>query len=206
MEALPLFPLSGDLKDLTGPRHFSVFLTQNPFEEEQGVYPTPQALWDRVTTCMELERPSLEDEMRISSKALVGRKISPVTNLYEIGAEAMFIYNTVSFREDSPAWMYKNMVIRNTDPNPKVEKSSARLAKYIEERIQRTKGASPRVQFHLEAAARVEAFFAGDDIVKPKHVKAVAPMVIPHRLKTKRHKDDAREIFAEVLKQTPIKW
>jgi MoxR-like ATPase len=207
-QALPLYPISGDLTDDTGPRFFSVSLTQNPFGEEEGTYPTPQALWDRISLCIEIERPPFEEEMKISASNVVGKKIEPVTDLTEVLAAAQFIYDTMRFSKE--ARRYQNQVVRNTDPDITVVKDPVVLTDFVHSHVEKEKGASPRVHFHLEAAARVHAFFAGDDIVKPEHVKAVAPLVIAHRVKLvpkMRYKKDARSVFAEILEQTPMpRW
>ena len=207
---LPLFPLSGDLNDSTGPRWFSVSLTQNPFGEEDGAYPTPQAQWDRITMTIELPRPSFEDEMKITSENVIGKKIEPVTDLYEMLAAAQYIYDKTKFNIKTQA--YKVQLIRNTDPDPAVEKSSSKLAEFVTDHIELEKGASPRVEFHLEAAARVCAFFAGDTIVKPEHVKQMAPYVIAHRIKLvakKRNRKgvNAKTVFEEIMAGTPLpRW
>ena len=207
-KVLPLFPISGDLNDETGPRWFSCMFTQNPFGDEEGTFPTPQALWDRITLCLEIPRPPLEAEMMIRARNVVNKKIEPVTDLIEMLAGSQFIYDDMKF--SGSADEYLTRILRNTDPDPKVEKDTPSLAEFVKTHVEKEKGGSPRVNFHLEAAARTHAFFAGDEIVKPEHVKAVAPSVVAHRLKLVpkiRHKKDARDVFAEILEDTKVpRW
>lgn len=207
-KALPLFPISGDLSDETGPRWFSCMFTQNPFGEEEGTFPTPQALWDRITLCLEIPRPPLEAEMMIRARNVVNRKIEPVTDLTEMLAASQYIYDTMRFSAAADELVTR--ILRNTDPDPSVEKDTPALAEFVRTHVEKEKGGSPRVNFHLEAAARKEAFFAGDEVVKPEHVKAVAPSVVAHRLKLVpkiRHKKDARDVFAEILHDTKVpRW
>ena len=205
IEALPLFPISGDIEDVSGPRWFSGIFTQNPFGEEEGTFPMPQALWDRITICLEIPRPSFEDEIKIRVRNVVNKTIKPVTDLYEMDAASQFIFNLM--RISVPANEYITRILRNTDPDPGVEKDTPALAEFVRTHIEIRKGGSPRVNFPLEAAARNYAFFAGDDVVKPEHVKAVASSVVTHRIKLVpkiRHKKDARDIFAQILEDTRV--
>ena len=204
-EALPLFPISGNIEDETGPRWFSGIFTQNPFGEEEGTYPMPQALWDRITICLEIPRPSFEDEMKIRARNVVNKTIKPVSDLYEMSAASQFIYDTT--RLSPPADELITRILRNTDPDSAVEKDTPALAEFVGTHVELRKGGSPRVNFPLEAAACNEACFAGDDVVKPEHVRAVASSVIAHRIKLIpkiRHKTDARVVFAQILEDTKI--
>ena len=207
-KTLPLFPISGDLHDETGPRWFSCMFTQNPFGEEEGTDTTPQAIWDRITLCLEIPRPPLEAEMKIRARNVVNRKMEPVTDLIEMSAASQYIYDNMRFSEAADEYMTR--ILRNTDPDSSVEKDTPALAEFVRTHVEKEKGGSPRVNFHLEAAARTHAFFAGDEVVKPEHVKAVAPAVIAHRLKLVpkiRHKEDARDVFASILEDTAVpRW
>ncbi len=205
--ALPLYPLSGDLTDKKGPRHFSVWMTANPFGEEEGTYPTPQAIWDRLTVCINLPRPSLEEEMKIRAKNVYGKRIEPVTDLEQIAAASRFIFEKVNL--SARASHYLTRILRNTDPDPKVESDSPVLKHYVQSLVDPEKSCSPRANYPLEAIARVRAFFSGSGSmrIEPEHVKKVAPSVLAHRLKllpAKRHKHDARDVFNEILEQTKI--
>ena len=67
-------------------------------------------------------------------------------------------------------------LIRNTRPH----RVQGRAARTVKEYIR--VGISPRVHFHLEAVARTFAFFNGDTMITPDHIKAVAEPVLAHRL------------------------
>lgn len=207
----PLFPISGRIDDFTSHRHFQVFATQNVFGEEEGTSRSPRAELDRFTMCISMNRPPFEDEAKISSKRIVGIKVEKVTDLAELLEASQYVYDNVSFSEDSPAWNYKVALIRNTDPT-KVQGSPA-FARYIKDHVFHNErdggigGGSPRVQYHLEAAARVQAFFSGSDVVRPEHVKAIAPYVINHRLVIRSEKEmkvKPYDVFGEVLENTRI--
>ena len=74
------------------------------------------------------------------------------------------------------AQQYKVRLIRNTRPH----RVQGRAARTVKEYIR--VGISPRVHFHLEAVARTFAFFNGDMVITPDHIKAVAEPVLAHRL------------------------
>jgi MoxR-like ATPase len=172
---IPLYPLSCDLNDIEGPRFFMVICTENIFGEEEGTFPNPVAQLDRTTLAITMGDPDAEDdELKIVAHNVVGRKIERLTNLYEVLDIANFIYQNV--RLSDYAQQYKVRLIRNTRPH----RVQGRAARTVKEYIR--VGISPRVHFHLEAVARTFAFFNGEMIITPDHIKAVARHVLAHRL------------------------
>lgn len=175
MKTLPLYPLSCDLTDIEGPRFFMVICTENIFGEEEGTFPNPVAQLDRTTMSISMNDPEREeDEYKISAHNVVGKKVEKLTNLYEVLDIAHFIFDNVRISEYGQ--QYKLRLIRNTRPH----RVQGRAARTVKEYIK--VGISPRVHFHLEAVARTFAFFNGDMVITPDHLKAVAPYVLAHRL------------------------
>ncbi len=198
---MPLFPLSGNYNDTASPRFFMVMLTQNIFGEEEGTYPDPMAQRDRVTLAIPIERPSLEEEKQIRAANFVGKSIKKVSTLEEILVCADWIFQNVKNSPQSDDYLTR--LIRNTSPDPKVTDSHSKLGRYLAEYV--SKGASPRVNLHLEAVARTRAFFEGSKIVTPNHIKAVASSVIVHRLilkPGKEFKTTPEEVFEKILEMT----
>ena len=172
---LPLFPLSCDYNDITGPRFFMVICTENIFGEEEGTFPNPIAQLDRTTLSINMIDPEdEEDELMISSRNVVGKKVKKLTNLHEVLDIAHFIFDNVTMSDF--AQQYKTRLFRNTRPH----RVQGRAARTVKEYIK--VGISPRVHFHLEAVARTFAFFNGDTVITPDHIKAVAEPVLAHRL------------------------
>ena len=87
---------------------------------------------------------------------------------------AKYIFENVQISEY--AQQYKVRLIRNTRPHRVMGRAARTVKEYI--RV----GVSPRVHFHLEAVARTFAFFNGDMVITPDHIKAVAEPVLAHRL------------------------
>ena len=172
---LPLFPLSCDFNDVTGPRFFMVICTENIFGEEEGTFANPVAQLDRTTLSINMMDPdSEEDELKISARNVVGKRVEKLTNLYEVLDIAQYIFDNVTMSDY--AQQYKVRLIRNTRPH----RVQGRAARTVKEYIR--VGISPRVHFHLEAVARTFAFFNGDLVITPDHIKAVAEPVLAHRL------------------------
>ena len=201
MKRLPLFPLSGRYDDVEGERFFMVLLTQNILDDEAGAFPNPMAVLDRITMFILIDRPPEEEERKIRAENVEGKSIQPVTDLYEISACADWIHHNIKLSGSADKYITK--LLRNTDPDPRVTDSGSEVGKFLKEYV--AVGASPRVNYHLEAVARSEAFFAGSNEVRPEHVKAVAKDVIVHRLilkPGKEFKTTKEEVFEEILKNT----
>ena len=172
---LPLFPLSCDFNDIEGPRFFMVICTENIFGEEEGTFANPVAQLDRTTLSVNMLDPEdEEDELKITAGNVVGRKVEKLTDLYEVLDIAQYIFDNVQMSDY--AQQYKVRLIRNTRPHRVIGRAARTVKEYI--RV----GISPRVHFHLEAVARTFAFFNGDTMITPDHIKAVAGPVLAHRL------------------------
>src|SRR5262249_39283442 len=135
----------------------------------------PMAQLDRTTLAVTVADPEQEeDELKILAQNVVGKRVEKLTNLYEVLDIAHFIFDNVPMSEYGQ--QYKGRLIRSTRPH----RVHGRAARTVKEYIK--VGISPRVHFHLEAVARTFAFFNGDMVVNPDHIKAVAPHVLAHRL------------------------
>ena len=173
---LPVFPISGDPKDVSGPRYFIVLGTQNIFGEEEGTYPNPVAELDRYTLNISMNDPENEsDEMRIRSRNVVNKKINQVAILNEIFQIGRLIQEKIKL--SGYADQYITRLLRNTRPH---RAKNRELRNFLRNFVK--VGASPRVNYHLEAVVRTVAFFAGESLATSDHVKEVAKMVIAHRL------------------------
>lgn len=198
---LPLFPLSGRPDDFDSPRFFMVLFTQNPIEEEDAAYPDPKGQIDRITLRIPLDYPGREIEKDINARAVVGKKITPVSSLHEILACAQYIYDTV--QESENAKTYRADLISNT--RPEGVNGSPSFVQFVKKHV--LKGVSPRAHFHLEGLARTWAFFSGDKVIKPEHVKVVAPLVLTHRIfltPSVEHVKTKEAVFEEILQNTPM--
>jgi MoxR-like ATPase len=199
-KVLPLFPLSCDFSDIEGPRFFMVICTENIFGEEEGTFANPVAQLDRTTLSINMLDPEdEEDELKISARNVVGRKVQKLTDLYEVLDIAQYIFDNVQMSDY--AQQYKVRLIRNTRPHRVMGRSARTVKEYI--RV----GISPRVHFHLEAVARTFAFFNGDLAITPDHIKAVAGPVLAHRLVLREGMEfsvDKEELLQQILRDMEV--
>ena len=177
-----------------------VICTENIFGEEEGTFANPVAQLDRTTLSINMLDPEKEeDEFNITAGNVVGKKVEKLTNLYEVLDIAQHIFDTVKMSEY--AQQYKVRLIRNTRPH----RVQGRAARTVKEYIR--VGISPRVHFHIEAVARTFAFFNGDTIITPDHIKAVAEPVLAHRLVLREGMEfsvDKAELLQKVIQDMEI--
>ncbi len=177
-----LYPISEDPdeKEL----FFTVFATANPIEFE-GTYPLSEAQKERFTYSFRMGRPNREDEMRVRSKNVMGKKVDVVTDLKTIlqiqemaqqielseGADELimrYIENSVPYPQDLEDW-----------DRPRKRHASMDLVYFIKRYV--LNGCSVRRNFHMEAAAKAWAFLRGENrVATADDVKAIAPLTMEH--------------------------
>jgi MoxR-like ATPase len=171
-------------------RPFMVMATQNPIEYE-GTYPLPEAQLDRFTMRISLGYPETAEEARMlteqtSDPPLEG--LEPVTTALEIVRVAEQAKET--YVEESLN-RYVVALVRHTRADDRL---------YL--------GASPRAGIALLRVAKARALVAGRDFVLPDDVKAVAEVVLAHRLIAAPEARSAgltrADLVRDALQQTPV--
>ena len=172
------------------PPPFMVMATQNPIEYE-GTYPLPEAQLDRFTMRISIGYPSLAAEAKMLTEQTT---MMPLESLQPV-ASAQEIVQAV---EDARR-IY-------------VEES---LQRYVVALLHGTRGdgrlflgASPRAGINLLRVAKARALVAQRDYVVPDDVKAVASVVLSHRIILAPEARSAGlspgDIVADVLERTPV--
>jgi MoxR-like ATPase len=171
-------------------RPFMVMATQNPIEYE-GTYPLPEAQLDRFTMRVSLGYPEVTQEARMlieQTSAPPLDDLEPVATALDLIAvidQAKAVYVEESLNR------YIVALLRNT-------RSDKRL--YL--------GASPRAGIALLRVAKARALAAGREFVLPDDVKAIAEVVLAHRLILAPEAHSAgltrADIVREALQQTPV--
>jgi len=171
--------VAGTTHDL--PPLYMVMATQNPVEQE-GTYPLPEAQTDRFLMHVNIEYPSVEDEVAVIElvRAEESAKSSPdaaassspagkITQqvIFDARAEISRVQVT-----DALARYMADLVYASRTP----AKYSEDLDRWIDV------GASPRGSLALDKCARVHAWLAGRDYADPDDVRAIAHDVLRHRL------------------------
>lgn len=146
------------------PTPFLVLATQNPIEYE-GTFPLPEAQLDRFFMKIQLGYPSLEDETKILDDQRLQHPIQKLEKV--IDAES----------------------ILNMQETIKEVYIAAPIKKYIITLIRKTRehqdvylGSSPRGSLALYRSSQAKAALEGRTYVIPDDVKALAEVILSHRI------------------------
>ena len=187
--------VSGETRQLEEP--FLVLATQNPIEQE-GTYPLPEAQLDRFLFQLLVVYPSLEEERKIIQQ----HSFTPLDCLQALVAreEILRYREAVAHIPAAPNVIdYAARLVRATRPNtPDCAASVQRWIRW---------GASPRASLNLILAGRARAACRGRFNVSCDDVKAVAPLVLRHRIIRSFHADaeqqTADDIVGKILDEIP---
>jgi len=163
------------------PALFMVMATQNPVEQE-GTYPLPEAQMDRFLMHVNIEYPSVEDEVLIidlvRSEETAGHGGPGDTGQQEVERtpqQAVFDARKEIGRvhvSDAIQRYMADLVYATRTP----EKYSKDLDRWIDV------GGSPRASIALDKCSRTHAWLNERDFVDPEDVHAIAHDVLRHRL------------------------
>lgn len=152
--------IEGATRKLEAP--FLVLATQNPVEQE-GVYLLPEAQLDRFLFKLYMGYPTMRDEVQILHTH--GRAHAPVRPVIAPG--------------EILAWCQLAEMIT---VRPELLEYIVRLARFTREHQQVALGASPRASIALLRGAKARALLHGRDFVLPDDIRALAPLVLSHRI------------------------
>jgi len=180
--------IAGETYKLDSP--FMVLATQNPVELH-GTYPLAEAQLDRFAMKLEIGYPNREEERLIVRRVAHGEHIpvEPVVTVDQI-EEARLQVAAVRLEDDVLDYIVE-LTFATREPG---SYGLADLESLIEF------GASPRATIFLTRTARARAWLQGRDFVMPDDVKAMAPKVMRHRLRT-TYEADARGIDSDAIVQ-----
>jgi MoxR-like ATPase len=176
--------VDGKTYPLTAP--FMVLATQNPIEHE-GTYRLPEAQLDRFIFKIEVDYPTLEDEIKIISEYHTRKNtvdinsISAVINVSDIKD---FRTKVSSLHIDSNLISYIAKIVNQTRNNASL---------YL--------GASPRASLSILSTAKAMAAIRGRDFVSPDDIKFVTTPVLKHRVILTPEKEMEGVTCTDVIKQ-----
>lgn len=157
--------IDGATYKMTNP--FVVLATQNPVEQE-GTYRLPEAQLDRFLFKINVNYPSLKEELEIVTRE---QNLKDNKKINQI--------KTIISADDIQK--YKKLIT-----NIKVEEN---LLKYIADIVVSTRtnsflylGASPRATIAILKASKAFAAICGRDFVTPEDIKKIAIPVLHHRI------------------------
>ncbi|HET7146828.1 MAG TPA: MoxR family ATPase [Gaiellaceae bacterium] len=171
-------------------RPFMVMATQNPIEYE-GTYPLPEAQLDRFTMRISLGYPPLADEARMLDEQTHEPPLDSLTPVAGAGDVARLAEQARAVYVEDSLSRYVVALLRQT-------RADSRL--YL--------GASPRSGIALLRVAKARALADGRDYLVPDDVKAIAAVVLSHRLILGPEARSAglggAAIVAEAVEKTPV--
>jgi MoxR-like ATPase len=166
LEAMEERQLSVDRAQFALPADFLVIATQNPREFE-GTYPLPESQLDRFMLRLDLSYPALEAETQVLMRytGVAAEPATPVSSPVPPGLvrQARIAAEQVHISPELCAYVLA-------------------IAKASREHAQLSLGLSTRGTLVLLRAARILAGIEGAEFVSADEIKAVAPLVVPHRL------------------------
>lgn len=172
---------------------FMVLATQNPIEQE-GTYRLPEAQLDRFLFKIDIEYPSLEEEVEIISRE---QALKETNKLDKVEA----------FLSSKQLAVFQNLINEVfVEPH---------LQKYIAEIIVNTRnnpflylGASPRASIAMLKTAKAYAAINGRDFVTPEDIKQVAVPVLQHRIIVTPEREmegvTAKQIIKQIIQSVEI--
>ena len=187
--------IAGETHPLDSP--FMVLATQNPVELH-GTYPLAEAQLDRFALKIDISHPSRDEE-----KMIVRRVAS--TNSQSIEAVATVEQILVARAEVAAVHLDEKVLDYVVELAFATREPGVYGLEDLEDLIDF--GTSPRATIFLTRTARARAYLRGRDFVLPDDVKAMAPLVLRHRLRTTYEADargiDTGEIMRRVLGAVP---
>ena len=164
LEVMEEGTLSTDALVYPMPRPFMVVATQNPIDME-GTYILPEAQLDRFLMKLTVGYPTAEAEalvLRTQKMGSMVAKLSPVLSATDV----------------------TDMIdgVRRVEVAPQLEEYIVSISTATRSVSELRLGVSPRGSLALLRAARAAAAAAGRSFVIPEDVKALAPLVLGHRL------------------------
>jgi len=190
LEAMEEHQVTVDERTYRLPQPFMVLATQNPIEYE-GTFPLPEAQLDRFLMRISLGYPKAGEEIRILDAQQYVHPIEMIDQVIsvEMLTEAQNLVKQVYV--DALVKEYIVALVQATRDYPDV---------YL--------GASPRGSLGLYKTGQALAALRGRDFVLPDDIKALAEVVLAHRIivspSARIRNVDTRQVVQEILSTVPV--
>ncbi len=172
---------------------FIVFATQNPVEQE-GTYRLPEAQLDRFLFKIEVDYPSLENEIILLNEQQNRKNIDKTTLVHPV----ISAKEILAFQEQvKSVFVHADLIAYMANV---VTQTRTHQALYL--------GASPRASIALLEASKANAAINGRDYVTPEDIKQVAFPILTHRVILTPEKEmeglTAQQVIEDIIDQTNI--
>lgn len=180
--------VDGITRELPAP--FLLIATENP-HAHYGTYPLPEGQLDRFAMAVTLDYPD-----RMEAREVVTRQMfrHPIVDLEPV----LQVADVVRHQQQ----------VRRIHVEPSVIDYAVSLVEATRTHPEVALGASPRASLSITRCAQARAVARARDYVLPDDVKALAPMVLAHRLLLKGRQaaepGASRRIVEHVLREVPV--
>ena len=151
---------------------FFVLATQNPIEQE-GTYPLPEAQLDRFMFHLNINYPSIEEEVSIVNRTTISNKYN-VKKVFSKNSITSFQDLTLRVPIAENVVTYAVKLASSTRPNE--ETSDSYVKQWVEW------GAGPRASQYLALGAKAKALLDGRPTPSIEDIQSIAPDILRHRV------------------------
>ena len=151
---------------------FFVLATQNPIEQE-GTYPLPEAQLDRFMFHLNINYPSIEEEVSIVNRTTISNKYD-VKKVFSKNSITSFQDLTLRVPIAENVVTYAVKLASSTRPNE--ETSDSYVKQWVEW------GAGPRASQFLALGAKAKALLDGRPTPSIEDIQSIAPDILRHRV------------------------
>ena len=151
---------------------FFVLATQNPIEQE-GTYPLPEAQLDRFMFHLNINYPSIEEEVSIVNRTTISNKYE-VKKVFSKNSITSFQDLTLRVPISENVVTYAVKLASSTRPNE--ETSDSYVKQWVEW------GAGPRASQYLALGAKAKALLDGRPTPSIEDIQSIAPDILRHRI------------------------
>ena len=186
LEAMEEGQVSVDGTTYPLPRPFMVVATQNPFEMD-GTYALPEAQRDRFMACVSMGYPAPEAELAMLGQRSVRDPFDALEPVIDTAGLSALIDIVAHVHVADDVHRYALAVVTATRHDPDL-----RL------------GASPRATLQFVRAAKARAAIRGRDFATPDDLKALASIVLSHRVLPAHRDVKTSAVIERILADTPV--
>ena len=151
---------------------FFVLATQNPIEQE-GTYPLPEAQLDRFMFHLNINYPSVEEEVSIVNETTIGKKHN-VEKVFS--KESIIGFQDLVFRVPISDNVVNYAVKLAASTRPNENTGNEYVKKWVEW------GAGPRASQYLVLGAKAKALLDGRPTPSIEDIQLLAPEILRHRI------------------------
>lgn len=192
-EVMEEYQITIDGKTYLLDRPFIVLATQNPIDQE-GTYRLPEAQLDRFLFKLDVDYPTLSEELLILERENQFTGLDKTEDLQSVLSKTK-IQNLQNLVKqviiEKPLLEYIGKIIHNTRNNPFL---------FL--------GASPRASIALLNASKAHALLEGRDFVTPEDIKQLVVPVLRHRIHITPEREmegmTAQNIIDQIIAQIEI--